>query len=126
LSDHHTCTLEPKMNARSLAAAALLVVFSAPAFCQSPPTFEIADVHAAAYTRYPFTRPSTLVADRYSIKDATMVDLIADAWSVDAGNVQGGPACLEGGHEEDAAGPARRPLQAGHAHRRKAHAGVRA
>jgi uncharacterized protein (TIGR03435 family) len=83
------------MNARSLAAAALLVVFSAPAFCQSPPTFEIADVHAAAYTRYPFTRPSTLVADRYSIKDATMVDLIADAWSVDAGNVQGGPAWLE-------------------------------
>jgi len=67
-------------------------------FAQStdpPPTFEVADVHTSPYRAIPFMDGGNLRGDRYVLRQATMVNLIATAYGVDANNVQGGPAWLE-------------------------------
>jgi uncharacterized protein (TIGR03435 family) len=85
---------------RMFSFIALMVLLSVPIFGQSaatpaPATFEIADVHVSA----PRTNPNVWVgpfrAGRYEIRNATMVDLIRTAYSVDAEKVIGGPSWLE-------------------------------
>jgi len=82
---------------RSLASVALSALLSAPAIAATDavPSFEAADVHASPYRRYPDMDGGTLRGDRYVLRQATMVDLIATAYGVDQSYVQGGPIWLE-------------------------------
>jgi uncharacterized protein (TIGR03435 family) len=76
----------------------ILIVLSTQVFAQSadtPPTFEAADVHVSPPHRFPFMDGGHLRGDRYVLRQATMVDLIATAYGVDADNVLGGPIWLE-------------------------------
>jgi uncharacterized protein (TIGR03435 family) len=62
----------------------------------SQPAFAVADVHVTARTTAPSPVMRTSVrAGRYEIRNATMVDLIRTAYTVDADNVRGGPSWLE-------------------------------
>jgi uncharacterized protein (TIGR03435 family) len=90
------------MMMRASASMILLAVLSGPVFAQShdtsndkPPAFEAADVHVSPYRRMPFMNGNVLRGDRYVLHQATMVDLIATAYGVDASTVQGGPIWLE-------------------------------
>jgi len=57
--------------------------------------FLIADVHTSPFTADPFMHGNSIQGDRYFLTQATMVDLIATAYGVDAINVHGGPTWLE-------------------------------
>ena len=86
------------MMRRPFTGMILLAVLSGPAFAQStdaPPTFEAADVHVSPHRLFPFMDGGILRGDRYVLRQATMVDLIASAYGVDTGYVQGGPTWLE-------------------------------
>jgi uncharacterized protein (TIGR03435 family) len=87
---------------RASASMILLAVLSGPVSAQShdtsndkPPAFDAADVHASPFRRVPFMNGNVLRGDRYVLHQATMVDLIATAYGVDASTVQGGPIWLE-------------------------------
>jgi uncharacterized protein (TIGR03435 family) len=58
-------------------------------------SFLVADVHVSPFTANPFMHGDSIQGDRYFLTQATMVDLIATAYGVDAVNVQGGPPWLE-------------------------------
>jgi uncharacterized protein (TIGR03435 family) len=60
----------------------------------STPAFALADIHGSPRSTAPAMRVSSR-AGRYEIRNATMVDLIRTAYSVDAANVLGGPSWLE-------------------------------
>ena len=60
-----------------------------------PPAFEIADVRVSPHRTFPFPDGGHLRGDRYILRQATMVDLIAAAYGVEASTVQGGPIWLE-------------------------------
>jgi uncharacterized protein (TIGR03435 family) len=60
-----------------------------------PPAFEAADVHGSPYRRMQFMTGNVLRGDRYVVHHATVVDLIATAYGVDASTVHGGPIWLE-------------------------------
>ena len=84
------------------AALALFALLSAPSLAQLPaqppaaaPSFVIADVHVSPFSSNPFMHGNSIQGDRYFLTQATMVDLIATAYGVDAVNVQGGPTWLE-------------------------------
>jgi uncharacterized protein (TIGR03435 family) len=86
------------MMMRAFAGAFLLAFLSGPVCAQStdkPPAFEAADVHASPHRTFPFFEGGFLHGDRYVLRQATMVDLIATAYGDDASNVQGGPIWLE-------------------------------
>jgi uncharacterized protein (TIGR03435 family) len=57
--------------------------------------FEAADVHPSPHMADPWLDGPHLEGDRYVIYQATMADLIANAYSLDVDNVQGGPSWLE-------------------------------
>ena len=79
-------------------AALLFALLSVPSLAQTPAvskSFLIADVHVSPFTSNPFMHGNSIQGDRYFLYQATMVDLIASAYGVDAVNVQGGPAWLE-------------------------------
>jgi uncharacterized protein (TIGR03435 family) len=78
----------------ALALFALLVSSMAqtPAVSKS---FVIADVHTSPFSANPFMHGNSIQGDRYFLTQATMIDLIATAYGVDAVNVQGGPTWLE-------------------------------
>ncbi len=80
------------------AAFALLALLSLSSLAQTPAvtkSFVIADVHTSPFTANPFMHGNSIQGDRYFLTQATMVDLIATAYGVDAANVQGGPTWLE-------------------------------
>ena len=93
------------MMMRASAIMILVAVLSGSVFAQSPatsnasndkpPAFEAADVHVSPYRRIPFMNGNVLRGDRYVLHQATMVDMIATAYGVDASTVQGGPIWLE-------------------------------
>jgi uncharacterized protein (TIGR03435 family) len=86
------------MMMRAFAGALLLALLSGPVRAQStdkPPAFEAADVHVSPHRTFPFFEGGLLHGDRYVLRQATMVDLIATAYGEDASNVQGGPIWLE-------------------------------
>ena len=58
------------------------------------PAFAVADVHVSPRSTTPAMR-TALRAGRYEIRNATMVDLIRTAYTVDAEKVLGGPSWLE-------------------------------
>src|SRR6185437_5783093 len=59
------------------------------------PKFQAADVHTAPYRTNPFANGGVLRGNRYIWHQATIVDLAAAAYGIDADMVQGGPPWLE-------------------------------
>ncbi|HET9399680.1 MAG TPA: TIGR03435 family protein [Candidatus Acidoferrales bacterium] len=115
---------------RALALVGLLAFASCGAFAQAPAntaatssatpaaatpaSFEIADVHKSSATPFPFFQGAVVRGGKYTLKQATMVDLIATAYGVTNERVLGGPSWLEtdrfdviakvpGGTKDDAA-----------------------
>ena len=86
---------------RILCTTALLVLSIPAAVCQSAGKtqprlrFDAADVHQSPHRNNIYLRGGTLVGDRFMLRDATMVDLIANAYNADPEEVTGGPAWLE-------------------------------
>jgi len=83
---------------RILGALACVAVVAAPVFGQSAapaPSFDIADVHAGSRNPGVGMTGGQLRDGRYELHNATMVDLIRTAYSVDAERVLGGPSWLE-------------------------------
>src|SRR5579863_8873720 len=63
------------------------------------PAFEVVDVHPSAHTRFQrFMQGGRLIGDRYAIKQATIPDLVANAYGVDVQYVTGGPTWLDMEH----------------------------
>jgi uncharacterized protein (TIGR03435 family) len=82
---------------RALTGVGVAALLSAVASGQSTdpqPAFALADVHGSPRSTTPAMRVSSR-AGRYEIRNATMVDLIRTAYTVDAENVLGGPSWLE-------------------------------
>jgi uncharacterized protein (TIGR03435 family) len=74
--------------------AALLSVAAFGQSTDPQPAFAVADVHASPRSTTPTMRVSAR-AGRYEIRNATMLDLIRTAYTVDAENVLAGPSWLE-------------------------------
>ena len=74
--------------------AALLVVVTFGQSTEPKPAFELADVHVSPRSTTTAMRASSR-AGRYEIRNATMVDLIRTAYTVDADNILAGPSWLE-------------------------------
>jgi uncharacterized protein (TIGR03435 family) len=86
------------MTMRAFAGMILSSLLCNAAFAQStdaPHTFEVADVHVSPHRLFPYFEGGHLGGDRYVLRQATMVDLIATAYGIDDSNVQGGPIWLE-------------------------------
>ena len=95
-----------RMIERAAAGMALLTLAGS-LFSQSPPTspaaapsgpppsFTIADVHSSEHSNTPTTRGGMLKGDRYTLRQATMTNLIARAYSLGDSYVLGGPAWLD-------------------------------
>jgi uncharacterized protein (TIGR03435 family) len=83
---------------RAIMGAILMNCAGWMAFSQSsetPPRFEIADVHVSAKTANPWIRTGPARGGRYEVKNATMVDLITIAYGLDPDKILGGPNWLE-------------------------------
>ena len=79
---------------------AMSVLLAGSACAQSAPSkalpkFQAADVHTAPYRTNPFANGGVLRGNRYIWHQATIVDLAAAAYGIDADMVQGGPPWLE-------------------------------
>jgi uncharacterized protein (TIGR03435 family) len=72
---------------RALVGVTLLALAVLPAFGQSAPFFEIADVHPSPERLKPSVRGGVVPPDHYHLRDATMIDLISTAYSVDPSSV---------------------------------------
>jgi uncharacterized protein (TIGR03435 family) len=77
---------------RILTPVVLFVLLSCTAFGQA---FDVADVHISPPSAIPGMSGPILRDGRYELRNATMVDLIRTAYSVDAERVVGGPNWLE-------------------------------
>ena len=60
--------------------------------------FEVADVHGSPIIRNPFLRGPFRTAQRYEIRQATMVDLIFTAYGVEREKILEGPNWVEMDH----------------------------
>src|SRR5215471_9772549 len=84
---------------RVLAEITVVALFSGAAIGQDgqapPPAFDLADVHASPRVTNPYMRGGVLRGGRYEVRTASLVDLIAYAYSVDGAKVQGGPSWLD-------------------------------
>ena len=83
---------------RMFAGMVLFALLSSAGFAQTaaaPVAFEVADVRVSPHRAFPFLEPGSERGDRYIVRQATIVDLIATAYGVDVANVQGGPSWLE-------------------------------
>jgi uncharacterized protein (TIGR03435 family) len=94
---------------RTLARISFIALLSGAAFgpiaggqsiiAAAPPAFDIADVHPSAHTTATlarlFTQTGPLRGGRYQMLNATMVDLIRTAYSIDPDKILGGPSWLE-------------------------------
>ena len=76
-------------------AVTLFILLCAPAFSQSAPSFDAVDVHPSPHRANPFPDGGFLRGNRYVYRQATMVDVIAAAYNVNAAKVLGGPSWLE-------------------------------
>ena len=80
---------------RVLTGAALVVLFSSPLLSQpATPAFEAADVHPSPKRLHPEVQGGGVHGDRYYIREATMIDLIAGTYGVDPADIFGGPSWL--------------------------------
>jgi len=86
--------------ADTLATAACIAGLFLPAFAQSPTpppaaaAFEVADVHPSPTRLHPEMRGGITHGDRFFLKDATVIDLIANTYEVDPSSIFGGPSWL--------------------------------
>ena len=83
---------------RIVVGLALAALLSVPALAQTaanPPSFDIADVHEGSRSPTVGMTGGQFRNGRYELHNATMVDLIRTAYSVDAEKVVGGPTWLE-------------------------------
>lgn len=83
---------------RAFAGIILIALLSGAALAQpakAPPSFEAADVHTSPQRTFPDFDANFFGSDRYLVRQATMVDLIATAYGLDQSYVQGGPTWLE-------------------------------
>ena len=86
---------------RALAGVGVIVFLSGVGSGQNitaaaPPTFEIADVHVSPKGKLPYMTGGVLRGTRYDIRNASMLDLVRTAYSVDDDSkIQGGPSWLE-------------------------------
>ncbi|MFZ0633323.1 MAG: TIGR03435 family protein [Acidobacteriaceae bacterium] len=89
------------LPALALASVSLLAQTATPttlpsrAAVATVPTFTRADVHLGPWINYPYMNGGNLHGDRYTLRQATMLDLIANAYSLDPTMIQGGPSWLE-------------------------------
>ncbi len=96
------------MAIRVLAGLSVLALFPCASYPQSsndsppagaPPAaaarFAAADVEKSPYMAQPWLDGPHLEGDRYVVYEATLADLIANAYHVDVANVQGGPSWLD-------------------------------
>src|ERR1700723_1258449 len=67
---------------------------SIPASALASAQFDVADVHASPFLRFPFMDGGNLSGDRYILHQATMTQIIAAAYNLDPTNVQSGPSWL--------------------------------
>src|SRR5215831_92644 len=82
---------------RALAVTFLPVLVIAVVFGQSTepkPSFDLADVHVSPRSTTATTRLS-FRSGRYEIHNATMVDLVRTAYTIDADKILGGPSWIE-------------------------------
>jgi uncharacterized protein (TIGR03435 family) len=80
------------------AHASVVAIFSAAVFGQAPstpPAFDLADVHTSPHAMNLFMQGGVIRGGKFTIKNATMVDLITTAYGVEADFVLGGPSWLE-------------------------------
>lgn len=82
------CTTLSAQNPAATAAPASASAAPAPAF-------SLVDIHSSPEVAFPFVNGGALHGDRYALHQATMLDLIARAYGLDASRVQGGPSWLE-------------------------------
>jgi uncharacterized protein (TIGR03435 family) len=87
------------MLRRSIGPLLLLLVpaacvAQAPAAVPAPAAFLAADVHPSAYSVFPYPR-AVLRGDLWSMRQATLLDLIVTAYGAEAANVVGGPAWIQ-------------------------------
>ncbi len=83
---------------RTLAGVSVVALLAAAGFGQTaetPAAFDIADIHKSPRATNPYMRDGMLRAGRYTVRFATMVQLIMAAYGVEAQNVQGGPGWLD-------------------------------
>ncbi len=60
------------------------------------PTFEIADIHPSPYSFYStYARTATQGTDRFLVRQATLLDMISFAYSLDQDHIFGGPTWLD-------------------------------
>jgi uncharacterized protein (TIGR03435 family) len=73
------------------------LAFSAAAQTPASPTpaFLATDIHAAPRRSYPFFFAVLLPHERFVARDATLLDLITNAYDIDRETIQGGPSWLE-------------------------------
>lgn len=95
------------MGIRDYACICALVLLPLPALVQSaagrpaadPPSsalkFQAESVRRSPHVSEPFVQGPILEGDRYMIRQATMANLIGNAYSIDSANLQGGPSWLE-------------------------------
>jgi uncharacterized protein (TIGR03435 family) len=83
---------------RFVTVAIVSTVLSSASFAWGANTddvFAVADVHPSPFRREPEERGGTLAGNRYELRDATMLSLIARAYGVEPRSVVGGPSWLE-------------------------------
>jgi uncharacterized protein (TIGR03435 family) len=76
----------------------VLALLCGATFGQTPATpaaFSVVDIHTSARTQFPFFQAGGLRGDRYVLRNATLVDLVATAYGVENEKVVGGPSWLE-------------------------------
>src|SRR5499427_1947321 len=80
---------------RSFVSAGILTLLATAVFAQSPPKFDVADVHVSPKAPNTFMRTSPPRNGRYEIKNATMLDLVRTAYGFNPDTILGGPNWLE-------------------------------
>lgn len=84
---------------RFLSKLCILCVVSSAAWGQQPAAtkvaFNLTDVHDSPRVSFPYSNGGQLHGDRYSLRQSTLVDMIALAFGVKPEMVQGGPNWLE-------------------------------
>jgi uncharacterized protein (TIGR03435 family) len=86
------------MKRLSFSVRIMFILLAGLAYGQSAeplPTFDAVDVHVSPKSINPQTAGGFIRGGRYQFRNATMVDLISSAYSVDGDKVLGGPSWLE-------------------------------
>jgi uncharacterized protein (TIGR03435 family) len=72
----------------------LVLAVAASAQSGNPPAFEVADVHPSPHKPNP-SMTAFVQSGRFQVRTATMLDLISNAYGIEADKVLGGPAWLD-------------------------------